>query len=307
LDLWLPRDTIAAREPASTACFLRPLPSGADPTQSQLSFADPEAYRVVPASAVIEGVRIRATLKRFEGRWEGPLPGTVTGKLTFADRVFTEDSVVVNGLGVDLNNCYLLYSELDLTDREGKLTPSPRDDAINAYPLGRLAAGVASIPLAPLLDPERPAADQTTPKTRPTLKSRQRGWGSPLTRSFDLGLTTSPDPAMVSGEEQNALLLASTIGEFDPTTLQGVIAQVFGRNTWSRDRLRQLDLRLQMRPDCAILVGFAEDPGPIRLFRRAGDGAYKPIEPEAENSTTMYRVRIPVTVVQREAGDEDAG
>jgi len=304
LDLWLPPDATGAREPEATACFLRPLPSGADPSQSQLSFADPEAYRVVPASAVIEGVRIRGTLKRFEGRWSGPLSGTVTGKLTFADRSFTDDSAVTNGLGVELKDCYLLHAELDLADRSGKPTASPRDEGINAYSLGTLAAGESSIPLVPLLYPERKLGAQAPPAARPTLKGRQGLWGAPLTRSFDLGLTTSPDATMAAGEEQNALLLASTVGEFDPTTLQGVIAQVFGRNTWSRDRLRQFDLRLQMRPDCAILIGFADDPGPARLFRRSGAG-FRPIEPDSRKSRTMYRIRIPVTVVERTSAEED--
>ena len=80
-----------------------------------------------------------------------------------------------------------------------------------------------------------------------------------------------------------------------------------GIKTWSRDRLRQLDLREQLQAGRApldnrpgemgsiMLIGFAADPGPIRLFTRLGDRSYKPVQPEASASWTMYRIRIPIT------------
>ena len=102
----------------------------------------------------------------------------------------------------------------------------------------------------------------------------------------------------------------STIGEFDPKTIFSRMADLIGGiQTWSRDRLRQLDLREQLqagrlvaddRPDepgSAVLIGFVSDPGPIRLFARTGDRAFRPIQPEASASWTMYRIRIPVTKI----------
>ena len=80
----------------------------------------------------------------------------------------------------------------------------------------------------------------------------------------------------------------------DPVKLCGGVGRLGGPKTFSRDRLRQLDLREQLRPGCVILIGFAEDPGPIRLFRREGDRKYSPLEPDPRKSWTMYRIRIPV-------------
>ena len=55
------------------------------------------------------------------------------------------------------------------------------------------------------------------------------------------------------------------------------------------------------------MIGFADDPGPVRLFSRQGDRPYKICEPDPKRSWTMYRIRIPITVLGRPTpGDEDA-
>ena len=76
--------------------------------------------------------------------------------------------------------------------------------------------------------------------------------------------------------------------------LQG---RVLGLSVWSRDRLRGLDLTEQFDDDSVILIGFAEDPGPVRLFRRRGDRPFKACEPDVGHSWTMYRFRIPAIVL----------
>ena len=93
------------------------------------------------------------------------------------------------------------------------------------------------------------------------------------------------------------MLLASTIGDFDPASLPRGMDR-YGPQTLSRDQLRQLDLREQLRPGSAMLIGFTDDPGPIRLFQREGNREYAALKPEPEKSWTMYRIRIPVTVVK---------
>ena len=54
----------------------------------------------------------------------------------------------------------------------------------------------------------------------------------------------------------------------------------------------------QLRRESVILIGFAEDPGPARLFRRTGDRPYAVLKPDPDRSWTMYRVRIPVTLIR---------
>ena len=109
---------------------------------------------------------------------------------------------------------------------------------------------------------------------------------------FTPGLTPHPSAS------PNLLDNLRDVAQLDPRTLEGFSAQMMGMTqTWSRDRLRWFDLRGQFTRDTAVLIGFARDPGPTRLFRRTGERRYRMIEPEPEYSWTMYRIRIPVTVL----------
>ena len=112
-----------------------------------------------------------------------------------------------------------------------------------------------------------------------------------------------------------ALLLASTLGEHNPSLHSGQMAAMLGTTTFSWDRLRQLDMRQHLQSDSVYLIGFAEDPGPVRLAARRS-GSYKTIYPQKNRSWTMYRIRIPIghTVEseapapsEAEAGQAEAG
>jgi hypothetical protein len=304
VDLWLAPDWIGAGEPTETSCFLRAIPEGTDPLEGVSSFADPEEYRVVPGSAVIDGVRIRATLKRFEGRWEGPLAGKLTGQIQVRGGRITEDSFVVNQLGVHLRDCYLLHPVLNLGDIAGT-----RDQSMYAYFIGDVPSDGTKVPLA-----ERCYRSATGEALRDLmlgskLAKRQEEWSKPFRGLLaTMGYKSDGEGAAAMGQEQKALLLLSTVGEFDPKTISTRMGDLLGGvQTWSRDRLRQLDLREQLqagrvatedRPDepgSVVLIGFTSDPGPIRLFARTGDRAFKPIPPEASASWSMYRIRLPLT------------
>lgn len=304
LDLWLPSDWVGADEPRATSCFLRAIPEGNDPTEGTSSFADPEDYRVVPGNAEINDVRIRATLKRFEGRWAGPLGGRFSGQVQARGRQITDDSFVVNELGVDLRNCYLLHPILNLGDIAGV-----RDQSIYVYRIGDVPLDGTKVYLAQRC--YRSVGTETPAEVmlRSTLAKLQEEWSAPFRGVLaSMGYGSGGEDGFVMGQEQNALLLLSTIGEFDPKTISSRMSDLIGgMQTWSRDRLRQLDLRellqagrppLDDRPaetGCMVLIGFAADPGPVRLFARSGDRAYKPVQPEASASWTMYRIRIPIT------------
>lgn len=99
------------------------------------------------------------------------------------------------------------------------------------------------------------------------------------------------------GREQEALLMLSTVGDIDVSEFnpQGSMGFSFGRTTISRERLRHLDLREQLERDCVYLIGFAGDPGPVRLMTRpAGSGEYRVARPVPGKCGVMYRIRIPV-------------
>ncbi len=301
LDFWLPSDPLSETEPGLTNCFLRPLPAGNDPLDASSSFADPEEYRLVASSAFIDDVRIRGTLKRFEGRWSGPVGGTVDGEIAVRGTRIEEGSYIVNNLDVDMEDCYLLHAVLDISKGRGY-----RSQGIYAYPIGPVPGGGVRVDLGPLCNATEDPANPGRPATRPTLKEAQDAWGSTLKSLVsEIGSLTQRNRRLALGEEKNALMLLSTIGEHDPMLDAGIGAQLWGTKTWSRDRARQLDLREHLRRDQVVLIGFAEDPGPVRLYRRSGDRTFRPLTPDSQKSRTMYRVRIPVTLLRGGSTDED--
>lgn len=316
LDVWLPSDSLSATEPGSTFCSLRPLPAGNDPDEAMSSFADPEEYRLIPGSAVVDDVRIRATLRRFEGRWNGPLGGQVTGQITIRrnsknnmDWRFTEDSYIINELGVDLKECYILQTVWDIYAPSGGFhTSNNRSDKIYAYAIDDLPSDGLKVYIAPRCYQVSGAQKVSDVMQARTLARQQERWSAPF-RSFvrKMGFGGGSDVGYSLGDEKNALLLFSTIGEYDPTRDAGMDTYLMGLATWSRDRMRQLDLRDHLRRDCVYLIGFADDPGPARLFVRQGNRGYRVLEPDPSNSRTMYRIRIPAVVEgsQRQEGEQD--
>ena len=94
------------------------------------------------------------------------------------------------------------------------------------------------------------------------------------------------------GQTQQALLLASTVGEWDASKLK---RHGYTSTALSRDRLRQLDMRSHINTRYATLIGFAADPGPVHLkTRRTGGSRWRSLRADPRHSWTMYRVRIPV-------------
>ncbi len=303
LDLWMPSDWLMAREPEFSSCFLRPLPAGTDWRQGS-SFADPEDYILRPASAEIAGARFRATLKRFEGRWEGPLGGQLTSQIAVQgkDKLMTEDSYVVNNLGVELTQCRLIQTLLD----PGAIS-SERTTATFVYTIdGTLPADGTKVRLYDrcfrLTGPQKPSDILRQAE----LKNRHGEWSSQFAGLLQkFSFSTSDDPKAALGKEKEALMLLSTIGDFDPGALPGQFA---GSYTLSRDRLRHLDLREHLTAGHAakegalepaqptgtmVLIGFARGGGPIRLLTRAGERPFAPITPEEDSSWCMYRIRLP--------------
>jgi hypothetical protein len=314
LDVWLPSDAVTADEPGPTDCTIRPVPAGRDIAQSGLTFVDPVSYQLLPGSAEIHDVRLRATLKRFEGRWEGRINGTMSGDITirknpargapYKDWRITSDSYIVNNLGVDLEDCYLIHP---LLDPDGKIVRHDyRSEYIFVYRLGSLAADGQPFNLATEIF-GNVAPDKIFESMEDRLLiERHREWGNDFSAILGrFGQQSKVDQKVTADEMQSALLLLSTIGEYDVNRDTTSRYTVTGGYTWTRDRIRQLDLRNQLRSDSVYIVGFANDPGPIRLFKRSGKGDYRTMKPEDRDSKTMYRIRIPVKRIGKPTGDED--
>jgi hypothetical protein len=306
MDFWLPGNWESAREPEASDNSLRPLPAGADIAESQTRFADPAKYRLIPASAVVEDVRVRATLKRFEGRWQGPLDGDVAGVVHMRDRQVADGSFLVNNLGFPLRNALLLVPLLDPGAAVGRRDDTKlRDTWVDVYELGTLTAADATVDLTLLCV----LPDDPTKRRDAWLRRFQGSWSAPFRSLFE-GFAPMQERSTL-GQEENALLLLSMVQEFDPAQHSNTMQAVFGPRTWSQDRMRQLDVSDQLtagkpasgdapaQEGSALLVGFADDPGPLRLFSRTGDRDFQPLDPEPANSWSMWRIRIPLVRLDR--------
>lgn len=312
LDLWLPGDYQMDREPKATACFLRPAPrvvSSVAGSSSATTFTAPARYTLAPTQAMVADVPIRATLKKLQGRWQGRVEGTVEGSLTVLSplarretvSLFSASSSITNKLPVDLTRCYLLFVGQDYLLPNGAHMDDvgQREDYAFAIPLGDLKSGATRSMAEWTHLVERSGGGSTPPEDtlrKYRLVEEQKRWQRPL-RSL-LGALTGASPAgsfdMRLEPFQSALLLASTITELptppsSPTAMTQTIFPV-------ASHLRELDLHGVLRPDTAVFIGFAREPGPIRLATRSGGSQreFEIVVPQRDRSWTMYRVLIPV-------------
>lgn len=300
VDFWLPADPLGATEPGATPCFLRPLPPGND-SMDVASYSDPGAYRLMPGSAVVDDVRIRGTLKRFEGRWSGLVGGTVTGKVSIRGREILEGAYLINKLGYELKNCCILQTVLNPETSSGS-----RHAAIYAMPIGDFPSDGSRLDLYDRCYGKRVEESVKQYASRWTLENAQKSWSSEFQNALNPSRFGWNQQAMPThGQEQNALLLLTTLGEYQPSQANAVRKLWGGARIWSRDRARTLEITHRLRRDNLVLLGFAQDPGPIRLFRRTGDRAYSALMPDPEKSWTMFRIDIPVTLVAGGDIDED--
>lgn len=306
LDVWLPDDPLGALEPQATNGFLRPFAGDPDASKPATTYVDPGEYRLEPGSAVVNDVRVRATLKQFEGRWQGSLGGKLSAQLATRGGRIREDSFVVNDLGVDLRDCLLL------------LPTSPLENAAQAraydtyvFDVGDLPADARPVRLYDRCYRLQPTESFGQFMMRSRLSDAQQEWRSAVTL---IGLGQFTEYRYGVGDERKALMLLSTIGDLDPALSMGVLDQVMGMRTISRDRLRRLDLRMQLdgghvgkgRPGSAVLIGYAASPGPARLFRRENERSFQVLAPDERRALTMYRIRIPFTALGGgSSADED--
>jgi hypothetical protein len=214
----------------------------------------------------------------------------------------TDDSFVTNDLGVDLTECLLIQPTVNHAPPYRS-----RSDLIQLFQVGDLPSNGQPVRLVDRC--YRPDPQETLSQflVRSTLAEGHREWKNVISL---VGFGNVTGARYARGEEKRALLLASTIGELSAQSLTGLMDPLFGARTVSRDRLRMLDLRDELEAGAsageaneaidgtAILIGFAPQGGPARLFRREGDRSFRRLEPDNRYSMTMYRFRIPMRVLE---------
>ena len=307
VDVWLPQDALLDTGPQATPCFLRPMLDLQDWIETGTGYTDSRAYRLLPATAEIHRVPLRATLKQFEGRWSDSLRGTIGASLGVATRkmpgrrgegqerdelVLTPDSWIENALGVDLEDCYLFWASNDSfwSGNFYEAAPRAQGDYVTVCPLERIEAG-ERVDLFDRLyrDPLGARLSEDKRKDK-SLKRFQNSWGKSLGAAVSFGAVAPRDEYDLASW-QNAVLLLTVLSDYDPVS--------FGLTTWgvmtrfSRGRVRHLDMSDLLTARSAILVGFSEEPGPIRLGTRTGDGGYEAADPD--RALTAYRFVIPMS------------
>lgn len=287
--------------------FLRPL-TGSGLFQSR--YVTPTRYAALPARATLDDVLVRATLKSLEGFWTGTLDGTVRGNLV-VDRAsgrLTPASWIANELPVDLAGGVLLLvdprprEEPGVPPRAAGLDrpytwrrPEPLEEDLAQVPpaLNVLAVRVGRVPRSAQVDGLGRAQYQRVDRQQaeylrgsglkrsallqgerdlPTLWHEQREW----VRAVESPLGRDRLP--------RALLLASTRGLYLHNRGEDLAAAGVPLTT---EGLPDLDITHWLLAGQAVLLAWAEDPGPVVLHV---DG--RPAR--SRRGLTFYRVRLPL-------------
>jgi hypothetical protein len=211
--------------------------------------------------------------------------------------LITSDSTITNNLGVDLYGCYLLQAEADAFDRaSGYQCRSPRGygqlSAAFVHPLGDIRAG-ETIRVRDRFTRDRAgnAKPVRTWAKDNAMHNYHKTWGRPFESLTGFGNLQTGSQQSVQQDFEEPLLLLTTLDEFHPSTLN-VTAWGGAGLELLPDRCRELDLSDRLTRHAMILVGFADDAGPVKLCTRTGNGEYERLIPD--EAWTMYRVIIPV-------------
>ena len=331
LDVWIPDDYAMMNEPAETTCYIKPLPAVLSLDGQAGAYTDPTPYTVRPARAVLEDVRLRATVKQLEARWFGELPGTILADIRAEMPRLSDESdpandtdtgvdsesagevasrlggraelrgTITNGLPFSLQNCLIFHAVRDVYDKH-VYWGHERSKWIYVHRIGALAAG-ESFDLDNLYLEQADAGPITripfNEWSKRTLDAAQSRWGRSWT-SFLSKTQASSQVDFGGGRYQDVLLSATTAS--DARTFAGRMG--FGEMKISRAGLRGLDISNQIDRRTALLIGFAEESpehtGPVILCTRSGSGKFTPVKPA--RGLTMYRFLVPLIQSSEDGG-----
>lgn len=262
---------------AGHRCTLKPLPT----VRKEISqrYVAPESYTVRASQATLEGVPIRATLKRLQGHWFGRLEGSFSALLeTDMWGRFSSRCYLRNDLGFPLRNCYLL---LPKTPRLGGLLRSSR---INVFKVSQEFLDGQRVNLL-----EAGLAIQTDEVvTWPTLDEEQTRWLGEFAPVRGTRRREG-DPLFTFDRFGAAIALVTTLDEYD----------VYDAERWSKPNVRRthllpLDLSHLLTQGTALFVAEADVPGPVKLaVKSSGTATWQTVD-EPDVAKTVFRFAIPV-------------
>ncbi|MFQ5490540.1 MAG: hypothetical protein ACE5GE_07445 [Phycisphaerae bacterium] len=299
LDVWMPSDYTAQQQPERTACSLKPLPASSVRGAGSSSYTDTTRYHLVPASASMEDVPVRATLKQFEGRWFGDLRHTLEADVRLimmqgenrSGLGIAPGSTVTNRLGHTLTHCVLIQPLENAFKSDIDLTLNLATQYILVHRIGDIADGqTVDLNSRIYTDLDTGALVSVDTWLTHTLAESQTNWGDKFRTGNPFGGGSQIVENFRQEDYQDALLMLTALTDHRPDKLTNTMSPA----GYDFDALhcRQLDRSDDLTTDSVMLIGFAEDQGPVTLCTRTGKGAYKPRL--ADQAYTMYRFVIPV-------------
>ncbi|MCG8404872.1 MAG: hypothetical protein MI923_06715 [Phycisphaerales bacterium] len=270
--------------------LLRVMPRSTSATFDEAKYVAPDKYQSARGGDLLRGVPVRATLKEFQGFWQGALQGTLDARFVVdEDKRFGSGSYIRNRLGVTLRECFILEGREEVAGAGTGAATS-----LNCLYLGELPADgpEADLDAAALYerlyvmeDPTRGPEDP--PKLYPgrslLLTTFMQQWRGDLPGFGNLARTgtgASNVPRLRARGEYASMLLLSVFDllENNPSNNRQVLRRSHGRS---------MGCTHQITPRTAILIGFSEEPSPVVLEVNRTN-----LLPE--KSLTLYRFVIPV-------------
>jgi hypothetical protein len=273
--------------PASPTAYLYPLPP--ELQRIERSYVAPETYVLRPGQAAVEGLPIRATLKRLQGYEATELGGTFSASIAADSDRIAPGSWIRNDLGFDLHDCWLIRPRRPQGTVISRMGQEDRRYQIFVH---QVAVTLKTGGLHPI-----DAVEPVDPRRWPTLVEAHKRWTD---RFIIFGPAASGErdemPKFAIDSFQAALMLVTTLDDYN---LEAGSRQ--SDVQFDRTFAQHLDRCHLLTDETAMLIGFADVPGPTRLYTRpaGAEGAtWRQVEPEI--SRTMFRFIIPV----RRVGDE---
>ena len=300
LDVWLADDYPQVTEPSPSNSYLKPLPVAAQ-AGAESRYADPSRYRLAPTRAEILDVSIRGTVKQFEGRWSGALSGRLVAEMSLVegpggrlDKRIAPTSRIINQLGVDLYDCYVIYTNRDVfVIGASHAAQRPEYTYLFRLPVNGLPDGETFIFGDTLY---------TDPRTGNQLEFEEWANAHTLDRALaswrmffgrlEFGRLAGWEHL---GRHEAALLISSLLSEYRPKPKTNTMRLHSG--AVSAERCRQLDISGLIDTQTALFVGFSCDPGPVTICTRSGKSAYQRVP--IHEAVTMYRILIPLEQASR--------
>lgn len=289
LDVWLPAAHRVDDFDQESACKLKPIPPPLYAIANP--FSDPQRYVARPERARLDDVRVRATLKQFEGNWLGQLDGTLAAEVRVVGRNAAQPSGwIENRLNAELENCVLVTTAA-ITRNE------IQDQSIFVLNLDRLPPG-ERVDVGRRIAEYNAMKDGAVDAEKAQLRGRFEHWSRHFKLISGFGSGSDGPRNVDSDTVTDTLLILSFLNELEPKSASAEWASDFARS-----RLRDIDLSNALTPQQAFVIGFTREPGPARICTRpaGSDRDFRPVNPRS--ARTMYRFAVPVTPINSGGAD----